>query len=118
MAKARKTKVARPVPALMVKPEAWPANAIELRSIAQLRPYANNARTHSQAQVEQICAAIAEHGWTTPVLVDETGMILAGHGRVLAARRLGLAEVPVMVARGWPEDRKRAYILADNKIAE
>ena len=65
----------------------------------------------------QIAASIREWGWTTPVLVDEAGGLIAGHGRVMAARKLGIAEVPVMVARGWSEAQKRAYVLADNKLA-
>ena len=80
-------------------------------------PYARNARTHSDTQVAQIAASITEWGWTTPVLVDEAGSIIAGHGRVLAARKLGIADVPVMVAAGWSEAQKRAYILADNQLA-
>jgi hypothetical protein len=68
--------------------------------------------------VAQIAASIREWGWTTPVLVDEKGMIIAGHGRVLAARQLGLQEAPVMVARGWSEAQCKAYVLADNKLAE
>ena len=66
----------------------------------------------------QIAASIREWGWTVPVLVDETGMIIAGHGRVLAAQRLGIDSVPVMVAAGWSEAQKRAYVLADNKLAQ
>src|SRR3978361_2382549 len=84
--------------------------------IASLVPYARNARTHSDAQVAQIAASIREWGWTMPVLVDEVGGIIAGHGRVLAAPLLGLAEVPVMVARGWSEAQRKAYVLADNKL--
>jgi len=80
-------------------------------------PYARNARTHSDAQIGQIAASIREWGWTIPILVDEAGMIIAGHGRVLAAGRLGLGDVPVMVARGWTEAQKRAYLIADNKLA-
>jgi len=95
----------------------WPADKIERRSVASLIPYARNARTHSDAQVSQIAASINEWGWTTPVLVDETGGIIAGHGRVMAARKLGLAEIPVMVATGWSEAQKRAYVLADNQLA-
>ena len=103
----------------MPKPKspAWPADAVERRPVASLIPYARNARTHSDEQVAQIAASIREWGWTTPVLVDEQGGIIAGHGRVLAARKLGLADVPVMVARGWSEAQKRAYVLADNKLA-
>lgn len=95
----------------------WPADHVERWSIERLVPYARNARTHNDAQVAQLAASIREWGWTVPVLVDETGMLIAGHGRVLAARKLGLTEAPVMVARGWSEAQKRAYVLADNKLA-
>jgi ParB-like chromosome segregation protein Spo0J len=95
----------------------WPADKVERRPIDALIPYARNARTHSEEQVAQIAASIREWGWTVPVLVDEAGGIIAGHGRVMAARKLGLAEVPVMVAAGWSEAQKRAYVLADNKLA-
>src|SRR3954451_18436195 len=95
----------------------WPADRVERWSLDRLVPYARNARTHSDAQVAQIAASVREWGWTVPVLVDETGMLIAGHGRVLAARKLGLPEVPVMVARGWSEAQKRAYVVADNKLA-
>jgi DNA modification methylase len=71
---------------------------------------------HSAAQVDQIAASIREWGWTNPVLVDEAGTIIAGHGRVLAARKLRIAEVPVMVADGWTDAQKRAYAIADNKL--
>lgn len=98
-------------------PATWPADAVERRPVAGLVPYARNARTHSDAQVAQIAASIREWGWTTPVLVDEAGGIIAGHGRVMAARTLGIAEVPVMVARGWSDAQKKAYVLADNKLA-
>jgi hypothetical protein len=96
----------------------WPADQVERRPIAALTPYARNARTHSEAQIEQLASSIREWGWTMPVLVDEAGMIIAGHGRVLAAGKVGLADVPVMVARGWSEPQKRAYIIADNKLTE
>lgn len=95
----------------------WPADKVERRSVESLVPYARNARTHSDAQVAQIAASITEWGWTTPVLVDETGSIIAGHGRVMAARKLGLVDVPVMVATGWSEAQKQAYVLADNQLA-
>jgi ParB-like chromosome segregation protein Spo0J len=71
----------------MTELRTWPADAVERRSVAALVPYARNARTHSDAQVAQIAASIREWGWTVPVLVDETGMIIAGHGRVLAAQQ-------------------------------
>ena len=95
----------------------WPADKVERRSVESLIPYARNARTHSEAQVAQIAASIKEWGWTTPVLCDEQGGIIAGHGRVLAARKLGIKEVPAMVATGWTEAQKRAYCLADNQLA-
>lgn len=94
-----------------------PADKVERWSIDRLVPYARNARTHSDEQVAQIAASIKEWGWTTPVLVDPDGQIIAGHGRVMAARKLGLTEVPVMVADGWTDAQKRAYVLADNKLA-
>lgn len=96
---------------------AWPADKVERRKVASLVPYARNARTHSAEQVDQIAASIREWGWTVPVLVDEAGGLIAGHGRVMAAKKLGIAEVPVMVAAGWSEAQKRAYVLADNKLA-
>jgi ParB-like chromosome segregation protein Spo0J len=94
-----------------------PADKVEKWKISKLIPYARNARTHSDEQVGQIAASIKEWGWTTPVLVDEQGGIIAGHGRTLAAQKLGMTEVPVMVAKGWSEAKKRAYVLADNKLA-
>ncbi|KQZ19344.1 hypothetical protein ASD50_07620 [Mesorhizobium sp. Root552] len=95
----------------------WPADKVERRSVESLIPYARNARTHSEQQVAQIAASIREWGWTVPILVDEAGGIIAGHGRVLAAKKLAITEVPVMVASGWSEAQKRAYVLADNKLA-
>jgi len=94
----------------------WPADKVKRWPIERLVPYARNARTHSPAQVDQIAASIREWGWTTPVLVGEDNTIIAGHGRVLAARKLRIAEVPVMVATGWTEAQKRAYTIADNKL--
>ena len=95
-----------------------PADKVEKWKIDKLIPYARNARTHSDEQVSQIAASIKEWGWTTPVLVDEQGGIIAGHGRTLAAQKLELTEVPVMVAKGWSDAKKRAYIIADNKLAQ
>jgi hypothetical protein len=101
------------------KPEApeWPADHVERWPLSRLVPYAGNARLHSKQQIAQIAAAITQWGWTNPILVDETGGIIAGHGRVLAARELGLDEAPVMVARGWSKAQRRAYVLADNQLA-
>lgn len=95
----------------------WPADSVERRPIVDLIPYARNARTHSPEQVAQIAASMREWGVTTPILVDEQGTIIAGHGRVMAAQKLGLTELPVTVARGWSEAQKRAYVIADNKLA-
>jgi DNA modification methylase len=95
----------------------WPADRVERWPLERLIPYARNARTHSDEQVAQIAASIKEWGWTTPILVDEGGQIIAGHGRVSAARTLGVKDAPVMVATGWTEAQKRAYVLADNKLA-
>lgn len=95
----------------------WPADHVERRSVESLIPYARNARTHSDEQVAQIAASIKEWGWTTPVLIDEDGQIIAGHGRVMAARKLGIEDIPVMIAAGWTEAQRRAYVLADNQLA-
>lgn len=101
----------------MKSPKDWPASSIEMRAISALVPYANNSRTHSPAQVEQIAASMREWGWTNPVLVDEAGMIIAGHGRILAAQKLGMTDAPVMTARDWTPAQKQAYVIADNKLA-
>jgi DNA modification methylase len=90
---------------------------IAQRPPGDLIPYARNPRTHSDAQVAQIAASIKEFGWTNPVLVDGANGILAGHGRVLAARKLGLERVPVIELAHMTEAQKRAYVLADNQLA-
>jgi ParB-like chromosome segregation protein Spo0J len=94
----------------------WPADKIERCKVDGLIPYARNARTHSDEQVAQLAASIKEWGWTTPVLVDDGGEIIAGHGRVLAARKLGIDEIPTMTATGWTKAQKQAYVLADNQL--
>lgn len=116
--RATKKKAAKRAPRKrgLSSPESWPASKTETRSVADLVPYARNARMHSPAQVEKIAASIREWGWTIPVLVDEDNGIIAGHGRILAAARLKIAEVPVVIARGWSEEQKRAYVIADNKL--
>jgi DNA modification methylase len=93
------------------------AERIELWPIAHLRPYERNPRTHSEAQVDQIAASMVEFGWTNPILIDENAGILAGHGRLLAARKLGLTEVPVIRFEHLSEAQKRAYLIADNQLA-
>ena len=90
---------------------------ITYRKVGELVPYVNNARTHSDEQVAQICASIREYGWTNPVLIDENGMIIAGHGRVMAAQRMKMDEVPCIVLSGLTEAQKKAYVIADNKMA-
>jgi ParB-like chromosome segregation protein Spo0J len=89
----------------------------ECWAIDRLIPYARNARTHSDEQIAQIAASIAEFGFNNPVLADQDGGIIAGHGRVLAARRLGLTEVPVIILNHLNENQKRAFMLADNRLA-
>jgi len=102
----------------MAKPKPTAERKLEDRPIETLIPYARNARTHSDAQVAQIAASIREFGWTNPVLVDGANGIIAGHGRVLAARKLGLEAVPCIELGHLSETQRRAYILADNKLAE
>ena len=87
------------------------------RKVSDLIPYARNARTHSDEQVARIAASIKEFGWTNPILIDCESGIIAGHGRVLAARKLGLEKVPTIELSGMTDAQKRAYILADNKLA-
>lgn len=101
-----------------IRDSSWPADHVERRPVKDLIPYARNARMHSEEQVGQIAASMREWGWTNPILVDEANGIIAGHGRVLAAQKLGIEEVPVMTAKGWSEAQKRAYVIADNKLAE
>jgi hypothetical protein len=113
-AAARRTRAT--APAASAPKIEWPADQVERRPLAELFPYARNARTHSDAQVAQIAGSIREWGWTIPVLIDEQGELIAGHGRVLAARQLGIEAVPVMTARGWSEAKIRAYRIADNKL--
>lgn len=93
-----------------------PADAVHQWSITRLAPHAKNSRTHSKDQVGKIAESIQRFGWTVPVLVDEDGVIIAGHGRVLAAAQLELQSVPVVIARGWTDDQKRAYLIADNRL--
>jgi ParB-like chromosome segregation protein Spo0J len=90
---------------------------IEKVATEKLIPYANNARTHSESQVAQIAASIREFGFNNPVLVDENSTIIAGHGRVLAARALDMGEVPCIRLTHLSESQRKAYIIADNKIA-
>jgi DNA modification methylase len=101
-----------------ITPQAWPAAQVEMWQVADLVPYAKNARQHPPEQIDQIAASMERFGFTIPMLVAEDGTIIAGHGRLMAAAQLELAEVPVMVARGWSEEDRRLYTLADNRLAE
>src|ERR1035437_2031584 len=91
---------------------------VEHWQLDRLIPYAGNPRTHSAAQVAQIAASIVEFGFTNPILVDTNAGIIAGHGRLLAARKLQLPLVPVIVLNHLTENQKRAYVIADNRLAE
>src|ERR1035438_1535244 len=89
--------------------ERWP--------IDRLIPYVRNARTHTEEQVAQVAASIIEFGWTNPILVGADGVIIAGHARLLAARKLGMTEVPVIVLDHLSETQRRALVIADNRLA-
>lgn len=93
------------------------ALVIEYRPIEALIPYANNARTHSEQQIDLIAASIKEFGWTNPVLVDGDNGVIAGHGRILAARKMGQTSIPCLELSSLSEAQKRAYVITDNKIA-
>ena len=87
------------------------------RQTDTLTPYARNSRTHSRAQIAKLADSIREFGFTNPVLIDATGGIIAGHGRVMAARKLGMESVPCIVLAHLTEAQRRAYVIADNKLA-
>lgn len=87
-------------------------------NICELIPYEKNAKVHGEEQLEKIAASIQEFGFINPVLIDKDNNIIAGHGRVEAAKRLGLVKVPAIEVEGLTEEQKRAYILADNRLAE
>ena len=90
---------------------------ITQKKVTELIPYVNNSRTHSDTQVAQIAASIKEFGWTNPILVDGTNGIIAGHGRLLAARKLGFKEVPTIELADLTEIQRKAYVIADNRLA-
>ena len=94
-----------------------PTPKIEMLAVEHLIPYANNSRTHSDAQIAQIAASIKEFGFTNPVLIDGEGGIIAGHGRVLAARKLKLDTVPCIMLDHLTDTQRRAYVIADNSLA-
>lgn len=90
---------------------------VEHLAVGDLIPFAKNSRTHSDAQVAQIAGSIREFGFTNPILIDERNSVIAGHGRLLAARKLNVDTVPCIRLEGLTEAQKRAYVIADNKIA-
>jgi DNA modification methylase len=98
-------------------PAAWPADEVESWTLDRLFAYQRNVMEHDEQQVEQIAASMRKFGWTNPILIDENGEIIAGHGRLQAAQSLKYPRAPVIIARGWSEDMKRAYRIADNKLA-
>ena len=98
--------------------EQWAAQAVVKRSVQELIPYERNPKIHSEQQIQQIADSIREWGWTVPVVIDESGNVLAGHGRLFAAESIGIEEVPCVVASNWSEEQKKAYIIADNKVQE
>src|ERR1039457_6884225 len=94
-----------------------PELKILYRGVEELIPYSNNARLHSESQIDQIACNIKANGWTNPIITDGKNGIIGGHGRLRAARKLGMTEVPTIEISGWTEDQKRAYIIWDNKSA-
>lgn len=90
---------------------------IEVKKISDLLPYARNSRTHSDYQINQIASSIKEFGFTNPVLITKEGEIIAGHGRVLAAMRLTMEEVPCITLDHLTDNQRRAYVIADNQLA-
>lgn len=97
----------------MAKPEHYKH---EIRKVSDLIPYVNNSRTHSEEQTTQIASSIKEFGFTNPVLIDESGGLIAGHGRLMAASKLNIDEVPCIVLEGLTDAQKKAYIIADNQL--
>jgi len=93
----------------------WSADEIVIKKVSDLTPYAQNSRIHTAEQVAQIAQSIETFGFTIPILIDENGVIIAGHGRVMALDRLGKDQAPCIVAKGWSEGKRAAYVIADNK---
>jgi ParB family transcriptional regulator, chromosome partitioning protein len=91
--------------------------SINYRKPGDLIPYINNSRTHSDNQVQQVASSIKEFGFTNPILIDEGDGIIAGHGRLMAAQKLGLDEVPTITLKGLTEAQRKAYVIADNQLA-
>lgn len=98
--------------------EQWAVHNTVIKNINDLIEYDSNPREHTPEQVEQVANSIREFGWTMPILIDETNEIIAGHGRLMAGKQLGIKEVPCIIAKGWSEEQKKAYCIADNKLTE
>lgn len=96
----------------------WAANSVKKLKVEDLIPNDRNPKIHPDTQITQLANSIREWGWTMPILVDEENSVIAGHGRLFAAKELGLEEVPCMTAKGWTKEQKQAYVIADNKLAE
>ena len=107
----------QPEPADASRSRPWPADKVEHWPIERLIPYVYSPRVHSEADLDKLDDAIDKWGWTMPVLVDEQGGVIAGEARLRVAQRRKQASIPVVVARGWSEEEKRAYRLADNQLA-
>lgn len=88
------------------------------KKVADVIPYDRNPKTHPDSQIEQLANSIREWGWTIPILIDEKNMVIAGHGRLFAAQKLEMEDVPCLVVSGWSDEQKKAYVIADNKLAE
>ena len=91
--------------------------SVVYKNTDELIPYANNSRTHNDEQVTQIAASIKEFNFTNPILIDEQDGIIAGHGRLMAAKKLGLDQVPTITLAGLTDAQRKAYVIADNKLA-
>jgi ParB family chromosome partitioning protein len=102
----------------VTKPKTQQARELIYRAVDDLKPYAKNARVHSSDQIEAIARSIDAFGFASPILIDERMVILAGHGRALAAQRLGIRNVPTIMLTGLTEAQARAYTIADNQLAD
>lgn len=91
---------------------------IEYKDVIELTPYQNNSRTHSDDQVAKIAKSIQEFNFNNPILIDEKGVVVAGHGRLLAAKKLGMIKVPTITLAGLTDDQRKAYLITDNRLAE
>jgi len=98
--------------------EQWAVHNTVIKNINDLIEYDSNPREHTPEQVEQVANSIREFGWTMPILIDEANEIIAGHGRLMAGKQLGIKEVPCIIAKGWSDEQKKAYCIADNKLTE